>query len=211
MIADILSIVSVILVFASLIPACKSDLETRKVYPDTWRLAAYFGIPIAIIAFIMKLLSGEIVLPSLIISLASILVVIIITVIFANVRDPLYNPKECEKCKTPLTSTSDVIKCPNCGYMNAKAILGGADMIALDIIFLTSFYFSQNFISLFMFSFVIASIITMIIIKYKTKNLINYRVPLIIPITVGYAITLLFIVIGFDPVTAILLLSQSQL
>ena len=205
MIADILVIIAIICVFSSLIPACISDFKTRKVNPDIWKRAAYIGIPLSIIAFIIKLIMGEIILPSLIISIASILIVILITILFANIRDPLYKPTECEQCKTKLISTDDIIKCPKCSYMNAKSILGGADMIALDIIFLTSFYFSQNFIMLFIFSFIIISIISMIIIKYKTKDLINYRVPLIIPITFGYALTLILIIISVDPIAILLL------
>lgn len=208
MIADILIYISVICVFLSLIPACISDYKTRKVDPNIWKYAAYIGLPISIIAFILKLINNEIVLPSLILSIAFVLIAIIITIILANVRDPLYNPKQCERCGTALTTKSDAIKCPKCEHVNAKAILGGADMIALDIIFMTSFYFSQDFIPLFMFGFTLASIKTMIVIKLKTKNLTNYRVPLIIPITIGYILTLIFIVIGVNPITTILLLSQ---
>jgi hypothetical protein len=191
MIADILMFISIICVFASLIPACISDYKTRTVDPKIWRYAAFIGMPCAIFAFILKLLYNEIVVPSLILSIASVLIVIIITIAIANVKDPLYNPKSCEKCHYIFTKKTDIDKCPKCNYMNAKAILGGADMIAIDIIMITSFYISQTFIMTFVASFIIASIITIIVLMVQAKSLVNYRIPLIIPITGGYALTLL--------------------
>jgi hypothetical protein len=191
MIADILMGISIICVFASLLPACISDYKTRTVDPKIWRYAAFIGMPCAIIAFILKLLYNEIIIPSLILSIASVLAVIIITVAIANLKDPLYNPKSCEKCHYTFTKKTDIDKCPKCNYMNAKAILGGADMIAIDIILLTSFYISQTFIMTFVASFIIASIVTIVILMVQAKSLVNYRIPLIIPITGGYALTLL--------------------
>lgn len=191
MISDILMYISIICVFASLIPACISDYKTRTVQPYIWKYAAYFGMPLAIIAFVLKLIGNEIILPSLILSIASVLILIIITVIFANSKDPFYNPTSCEKCGYSFTNKSDIDKCPKCNYINAKAILGGADMIAIDIILITSFYFMESFILTFLFSFMIASIITIVIVKLKSKNILNYRIPLIIPITGGYILTLL--------------------
>lgn len=193
MIADILIFIAVVCVFASLIPACISDYKTRTVQPTTWKYAAYIGIPVSIIAFILKLINNEIILPSLILSIASVLIIIIITIILANLKDPLYNPKVCSKCNYTFVNKSDIIKCPMCHHVNAKSILGGADMIAIDIIMLTSFYFSQVFIPTFLLSFIISSIITIIVIYLKTKERINYRVPLIIPITMGYALTLILL------------------
>jgi hypothetical protein len=191
MFADILMYVSIICVFASLIPACISDYKTRTVDPKIWRYAAFIGIPCGILAFILKLLYNEIIVPSLILSIASVLAVIIITVAIANVKDPLYNPKSCEQCHYTFTNKTDIDKCPKCNHMNAKAILGGADMIAIDIILITSFYISQTFIMTFVASFIIASIITIIILMVQAKSLVNYRIPLIIPITGGYALTLI--------------------
>jgi hypothetical protein len=193
MIADILLIISIICVLRSLIPACISDYKTRTVQPDIWKYAAYIGIPTSVIAFLLKLIDGKIILPSLILSITLVLIVIIITIILANIRDPLYNPKKCSSCNYTFLHKSDVIKCPMCHYVNAKSILGGADMIAIDIIMITSFYFSELFIPTYIFSFIISSIIIMIGISIKTKNLINYRVPLIIPITIGYILTLLLL------------------
>jgi len=198
MIANILMYISIVCVFASLIQACISDYKTRNVDPKIWGYAAYIGIPLSIAAFILKLIGDEIVLPSLIISIASVLIVIIITIIIANIKDPLYNPTSCEKCNCIFTQKSDIIKCPNCNHVNAKSILGGADMIAIDIIMLTSFYLSLTFIPLFIFSFSVSSIIIMGIIYIKTRDLINYRVPLIIPITIGYAVTLILISLSID-------------
>jgi hypothetical protein len=191
MIADILMYISVICVFASLVPACISDYKTRTVDPKLWRYAAYFGIPIGIIAFILKLLSNEIILPSLILSIASVLIVILITVAAAHIRDPFYNPSRCKECNHLLNTKKDLFNCPNCNYENAKSILGGADMIAIDIILLTSFYISQLFIITFAFSFSIASAILILILVLKTKDFKNYRLPLIIPITIGYSMTLI--------------------
>ena len=191
MIADILMYVSIICVFISLIPACISDYKTRTVEPKIWRPAAFIGMPLGILAFCLKLIGSEIVIPSLILSIASVLIVIIITVAIANVKDPLYNPKTCEQCHYIFTNKADVDKCPKCNYMSAKAILGGADMIAIDIILLTSFYISQTFIMTFVACFIIASIITIIILMIQAKSLVNYRIPLIIPITGGYALTLI--------------------
>jgi hypothetical protein len=190
MIADILMYVSIICVFISLIPACISDYKTRTVDPKIWKPAAFIGIPISILAFCLKLIGNEIIIPSLILSIASVLIVIIITIAIANVKDPLYNPKTCEQCHYTFTKKSDVDKCPKCNYMNAKAILGGADMIAIDIILITSFYISQTFIMTFVASFIIASIVTIVILMVQAKSLVNYRIPLIIPITGGYALTL---------------------
>jgi hypothetical protein len=191
MIADILMYVSIMCVFISLIPACISDYKTRTVDPKIWRPAAFIGIPLGILAFCLKLIGNEIIVPSLILSIASVLVVIVITIAIANVKDPLYNPKSCEQCHYIFTKKTDVDKCPKCNYMNAKAILGGADMIAIDIILITSFYISQIFIMTFVASFVITSIVTIMILMVKAKSLVNYRIPLIIPITGGYALTLI--------------------
>lgn len=191
MIADILMYISILCVFTSLLPACISDYKTRTVDPKIWRPAAFIGMPISILAFCLKLIGNEIIIPSLILSIASVLIVIIITITLANVKDPLYNPKSCEQCHYIFTNKADIDKCPKCNHMNAKAILGGADMIAIDIILITSFYISQTFIMTFVASFVIASIITIIILMIQAKSLINYRIPLIIPITGGYALTLL--------------------
>jgi len=190
MIADILMYVSILCVFISLIPACISDYKTRTVDPKIWRPAAFIGIPFGILAFCLKLIGNEIIIPSLILSIGSVLVVIIITIALANSKDPLYNPKSCEQCHYTFTNKADVDKCPKCNHMNAKAILGGADMIAIDIILITSFYISQTFIMTFVASFIIASIVTIAILMIQAKSLINYRIPLIIPITGGYALTL---------------------
>lgn len=190
MIADGLMYISILCVFTSLIPACISDYKTRTVDPKIWRYAAFVGIPCAIIAFCLKLITNEIIVPSLILSIASVLLVVIITIVISSVKDPLYNPKTCERCHSALTTKSDIEKCPKCHYVNAKAILGGADMIAINIILITSFYISQTFIMTFVFSFIIASVITIIISMIQTKSLI-YRIPLIIPITGGYALTLI--------------------
>lgn len=189
---------SIACVFASLIPACISDYKTRTVDPKIWRYAAYLGIPCAILAFILKLVGNEIIIPSLILSIASVLIVIIITVICATIKDPLYNPTQCVQCNHLFTKKSDIEKCPKCNYVNAKAILGGADMIAIDIILITSFYISQAFIMTFVFSFMVACTVTILFLIYQSKNLFNYRVPLIIPITIGYAITLGLVFLSID-------------
>lgn len=199
MIIDALTYLSIICVFASLIPACISDYKTRTVDPKIWRYAAYIGIPLAIIAFILKLFFNELMIPSLILSIASILIVIIITIILANIKDPLYNPKTCLKCGYNFTKKSDITECPNCHYNNAKAILGGADMIAIDIILITSFYISSIFIMTFIFSFMVACTCTLIILSLKSKYTPDYRVPLIIPITVGYAMTLILVALSINP------------
>jgi len=199
MIADALTYLSIVCVFASLIPACISDYKTRMVDPKIWRYAAYLGIPLAILAFILKLFFNEIIIPSLILSIASILIVIIITIILANIKDPLYNPKICSKCDYNFTKKSDITECPDCHYNNAKAILGGADMIAIDIILITSFYISPVFIMTFIFSFMIACTCTLIILSLKSKYTPDYRVPLIIPITAGYAMTLILIALSINP------------
>ncbi len=198
MIADILMYISIICMFSSLIPACISDYKTRTVDPKIWRYAAYIGVPCALFAFCMKLIYFEIVIPSLILLLASVLVVIIITVILATIRDPLYNPTQCSNCKYEFTKKSDILECPKCSYMNAKSILGGADMIAIDLIMITSFYISQSFIMTFILSFIIACVITMLVLMIQSKSMLNYRIPLIIPITFGYALTLLFILTNID-------------
>lgn len=190
MIADILMYISILCIFASLIPACISDYKTRTVDPKIWRYAAFIGMPLGILAFCLKLIGSEIIIPSLILSIASVLIVIIITIALANTKDPLYNPKLCEQCHYIFTNKANVDKCPKCNHMSAKAILGGADMIAIDIILITSFYISQTFIMTFVASFIIASIITIIILMIQAKSLVNYRIPLIIPITGGYALTL---------------------
>jgi len=193
MIADILMYISIICVFASLIPACISDYKTRLVDPKIWRPAAFIGMPCAIIAFCLKLIYSEIIVPSLILLIASVLIVIIITVIFANIRDPLYNPAFCEKCGSPITNKSEIIKCRWCEHNSGKAILGGADMVAIDIILITSFYISTSFIPMFALSFALSSGIIILYLIIKSKNIVNYRVPLIIPITIGYVITLILI------------------
>jgi len=198
MIADILMYISIICMFSSLIPACISDYKTRTVDPKIWRYAAYIGIPCAIFAFCIKLIYFEIVVPSLILLLASVLVVIIITVILATIKDPLYNPTQCSNCKYEFTKKSDIVECPKCNYVNAKSILGGADMIAIDLIMITSFYISQSFIMTFVLSFVISCIITMFLLMIQSKSMVNYRIPLIIPITAGYALTLLTIFLSID-------------
>jgi hypothetical protein len=193
MIADILMYISIICMFLSLIPASISDYKTRTVDPKIWRYAAYIGIPCALFAFCIKLIYFEIVIPSLILLLASVLIIIIITIILATIKDPLYNPTECSNCKYEFTKKSDITECPNCNHINAKSILGGADMIAIDLIMITSFYISQSFITIFILSFIIACIMTMIVLMIQSKSMLNYRIPLIIPITIGYALTLLFI------------------
>lgn len=198
MIADILMYISIICVFASLIPACISDFKTRMVDPKIWRPAAFIGMPCAIIAFCLKLIYSEIIIPSLILLLASVLIIIIITVIFANIRDPLYNPQFCELCGSPITKKSEIIKCSRCEHNSGKAILGGADMIAIDIIMITSFYISTLFIPMFIISFVIASGIIILYLIIKSKNIVNYRVPLIIPITIGYFMTLILIFLNIN-------------
>jgi len=198
MIADILMYISIICVFSSLIPACISDYKTRTVDPKLWRYAAYIGIPCAIFAFILKLISNEIIVPSLILSIASVLIVIGITIVLASIKDPLYNPTQCSKCRYVFKRKSDATECPKCKYVNAKSILGGADMIAIDIILITSFYISQTFIMTFTFSFIIACIFTMIGLSWQAKSLVNYRVPLIIPITAGYAMTLILVALSID-------------
>jgi len=196
--ADIFMYGSILCVFVSLIPACISDYKIRTVDPKIWRCAAFIGIPFAVFAFIIKLFTNEIIIPSLILSIASLLTVIIITIIIANIKDPLYNPKACEQCHYIFSKKSDIEKCPKCNYVNAKAILGGADMIAIDIILITSFYISQTFIMTFVTSFIIASIITIIILMVQAKSLINYRIPLIIPITCGYALTLMLTLLSIN-------------
>jgi hypothetical protein len=204
MIADILMYVSIICVFISLIPACISDYKTRTVDPKIWRPAAFIGIPLGILAFCLKLIGNEIIIPSLILSIASVLTVIIITVAIANVKDPLYNPKTCEQCHYTFAKKSDIDKCPKCNYMNAKAILGGADMIAIDIILITSFYISQTFIMTFVASFIIASIAAIVILMVQAKSLVNYRIPLIIPITGGYALTLILAFLSINIIPKLL-------
>lgn len=198
MIADILMYISIICMFSSLIPACISDYKTRTVDPKLWRYAAYIGIPCAIFAFCIKLIYFEIVVPSLILLLASVLVVIIITVILATIKDPLYNPTQCSNCKYEFIKKSDIVECPKCNHVNAKSILGGADMIAIDLIMITSFYISQSFIMTFIFSFIISCVITMLVLMVQSKSMLNYRIPLIIPITTGYALTLLTIFLSID-------------
>lgn len=199
MIADILMYISIICVFASLIPACISDFKTRMVDPKMWRPAAFIGMPCAIIAFCLKLIYSEIVIPSLILLLASVLSVIIITIIFANIRDPFYNPKFCELCGSQITKKSEIIKCSRCEHNSGKSILGGADMIAIDIIMITSFYISVIFIPLFIFSFIISCAAIILYLIIKSKSFDNYRIPLIIPITSGYAITLILIFLNINP------------
>lgn len=198
MIADILMYISIICVFASLIPACISDFKTRLVDPKIWRPAAFIGGPCAIIAFSLKLIYSEIIVPSLILLLASVLIVIGITVIFANIRDPFYKPEFCELCDSPITTKSEIIKCSRCDHNSGKAILGGADMIAIDIIMITSFYISTSFILTFILSFAIASSIIIAYLIIKSKNIINYRIPLIIPITIGYIMTLALIFLNIN-------------
>lgn len=203
MITDILLYISIICVFISLIQACISDYKTRTVDPKIWRPAAFIGIPTGILAFCLKLIGNEIIVPSLILSIASVLLVIIITVIMANIKDPFYNPVECEQCHYKFTKSIEADKCPKCNYVSAKAILGGADMIAIDIILITSFYISQSFIMTFVFSFMIVSAITILISTIKVKNKLNYRIPLIIPITIGYAMTLGLIFMSIDVLSKI--------
>lgn len=184
--------------FSSLIPACISDYKTRTVDPKIWRYAAYIGIPCALFAFCLKLIYFEIIVPSLILLLASVLVVIVITIILATIKDPLYNPTECSKCHYIFTQKSDIVECPKCKYINAKSILGGADMIAIDLIMITSFYISQSFIMTFIFSFVIACTVTIIFLMIQSKSMLNYRIPLIIPITGGYLLSLILIFMSID-------------
>lgn len=198
MIADILMVISIICVFISLIQACISDYKTRTVDPKIWRPAAFIGMPVGIFAFCLKLIGNEIIVPSLILSIASVLLVIIVTVIMANIKDPFYNPIECEQCHYKFIKPIEADKCPNCNYMSSKAILGGADMIAIDIILITSFYISQLFIMTFIFSFVVVSAITIFISSINVKDKLNYRIPLIIPITIGYGMTLTFIFMSID-------------
>ena len=93
MIADILMYISIICVFISLIPACISDYKTRTVDPKIWRSAAFIGLPLGIIAFCLKLIGNEIIIPSLILSIASVLIVIIITVALANAKGSFIQPK----------------------------------------------------------------------------------------------------------------------
>lgn len=192
MIADILMYISIACVFASLIPACISDYKTRLVDPKTWRYAAYIGMPCGIFAFILKLINNEIVVPSLILLLGLVLLVLLVTVVLATIKDPFYNPSKCPQCNYIFNKKSDLLKCPRCNNVTAKSVLGGADMIALDIIILTSFYISPSFIPTFILSIIIASAITIGIIMGISKST-NYRVPLIIPITIGYALTLVLI------------------
>lgn len=198
MIADILMYISIICMFLSLLPASISDYKTRTVDPKIWKYAAYIGIPCALFAFCIKLVYFEIIVPSLILLLASVLFVIIVTVILATVRDPLYNPTQCSKCKYIFKQKSDILKCPKCSHVNAKSILGGADMIAIDLIMITSFYISQSFIMTFIFSFVISCIGTIIFLMFQSKSMVNYRIPLIIPITFGYALTILLTFLSID-------------
>jgi hypothetical protein len=198
MISDILMIISIVCVLASLIPACISDFKTRLIDTKTWSYAAYIGIPCGLVAFILKLLNEEIVMPSLILTLATVMVVIIITVILANIRDPWYNPSNCSKCNYKFTSKKDLGSCPNCKKVNGKSILGGADMIAIDIILITSFYLSQQFIPIFILSFVVSSMAAIICIVICVSESRNYRIPLIIPITLGYIITLICIFGSID-------------
>jgi len=197
MIADILTIISIICVFASLIPACVSDYKTRLIDPKIWRPAAYIGIPCGIFAFIIKLINSELVVPSLILLLGSVIAVLLVTVALATIRDPFYKPVRCENCTYIFTKDLDRVECPHCKHINARSILGGADMIAIDIILLTSFYISPSFIPTLIFSMVVSSIITIIIIIGSSKT-INYRVPLVIPITIGYALTLILTFLSID-------------
>jgi len=198
MISDILMVISITCVFISLVQACISDYKTRTVDPKIWRPAAFIGIPVGIFTFCLKLINNEIIIPSLILSIASVLVVIVVTIIMANTKDPFYNPIECEQCHYMFTKSIEADKCPKCNYTSAKAILGGADMIAIDIILITSYHISQSFIMTFIFSFIVTSAITILISSIKANDKLNYRIPLIIPITFGYAMTLLFIFMSID-------------
>jgi hypothetical protein len=202
MIADILMYISIICVFVSLIPACISDYKTRLVDPKIWRPSAYIGIPCGIFAFILKLINNEIVVPSLILLLGLVLLVLLVTVALATIKDPFYNPSNCPQCSYTFANKSDILKCPRCNYVTARSILGGADMIAIDIIMLTSFYISQSFVPTLIFSIIIVSAVTIAIVMGISKT-VNYRVPLIIPITFGYAITLVLSFLSID-VTSII-------
>lgn len=202
MIADILMVISIVCVFVSLIPACISDYKTRLVDPKIWRSAAYIGIPCGIFAFILKLINNEIIVPSLILLLGLVLLVLLVTVALATIKDPFHNPPKCSQCSYTFKKKSDIIKCPKCSYVSAKSILGGADMIAIDIIILTSFYISQTFIPTLLFSIIVASAVTIVIAIGISKGA-NYRIPLIIPITIGYAITLILSALSID-VTSII-------
>ena len=198
MISDILMWASIVCVLSSLLPACISDFKTRLIDTSTWRYAAYLGIPCALAAFILKLLNEEIVMPSLILTLASVMIVIVVTVILANLRDPWYNPTNCSKCNYKFRSVKELISCPKCKSVNGKSILGGADMIAIDIILITSFYLSQQFIPIFILSLIVSSIVAIACIAIGVHNSRGYRVPLIIPITTGYLITLICIFGSID-------------
>lgn len=202
MIADILMVISIVCVFVSLVPACISDYKTRLVDPKIWRPAAYIGIPCGIFAFILKLINNEIIVPSLILLLGLVLLVLLVTVALATIKDPFHNPPKCSQCSYTFKKKSDIIKCPKCSYVSAKSILGGADMIAIDIIILTSFYISQTFIPTLLFSIIVASAVTIVIAIGISKGA-NYRIPLIIPITIGYAITLILSALSID-VTSII-------
>lgn len=193
--------ISIISVFLSLIPACLSDWKTRTISVSTWNVAAYIGIPCGIFAFLIKLINQEIVIPSLILTLCVVVLFIIVTVILANIKDPLYSQAVCSKCGNPILTPTDLDKCPKCNYTNAKSVLGGADMIALDIIIITSFYMF-NFIQIFLFMFIISIILSLILILIYNYiynyNILEYRVPLIIPITFAYFITLVIIFTQFN-------------
>lgn len=195
--------ISIVCVFSSLIPACISDYKSRIVEPEIWRRAAFIGIPIGIVAFCMKLVYNEIVIPSLIISIAEVLAVIGITTLLATKRDPTYKPQFCERCGSSLSTTIERITCPRCEYNNSKSILGGADMIAISIIMLTSFYISGVFVPTFIFAFMLSCGVTIFYLYLKSKDSM-YRVPLILPITSAYILTVILSFLNIDALAYIL-------
>ena len=134
----------IIFTLASLIPACYSDLKTRKVPVWIWYPGVYVGIPLSIILFVIKIFSWEIPIDHVYIYVGTALVLVIISLA--------------------------------AGYLN---VFGGADAIALCLVALTAFYYSDPvnmahplFVFLFLKNFVIcaALIVVGVFVMNLAKN-----------------------------------------
>ena len=147
-----------------LIKASISDYDTRKVPIKTWQYAVYIALPLSFIPLACKIWDGTINIVNPLQTFAIIYPLFIIGLMFF------------------LASISE-------RYF-PSVNMGGADCIAITIILLTLIPMDLKLPICYMIWFTIMSITWILFMKFYWNTKKDYKIPLLLPITIAYAITI---------------------
>jgi hypothetical protein len=151
----------------TLIIASYTDYKTRKVSLKTWYAAVYLALPLSLIPLANQIWDGYININNPIQTFGVIYPLFIIGFLFI------------------LSSYSKTVQ------------IGGADVIAITIILITSIPMGLDLPISYILFFIIFSIISLII-TFSLKKWRDFKIPLIIPISFAYFVaTSLYLLFGY--------------